>query len=162
MDLLGDRLDAREQRIRVGPYLHAARHEADGTKAAEQVDHAVDVGGVIACMQQAASRDVEVGKRFFELDARDARARDDARFGDVAIVVIFVARLRVLLERLDRGVLRVRPRAFGRDVGTHAADDLEARRADRQQQQHDRDERPDEPDEPEAARLLRRGRWRHE
>ena len=146
VDLLCERFDPAEQRIGFGPDPHATGHEADRTKAAEQHDHAVDVGRIVARIQQAGACDVEIGERLFELDARHARAGNDASFLDVAVEVILVARLRVLLERLDRCILRVRPRAFGGDVGAEAADHLQARRAEHEQQQHDRHERPYQPD----------------
>ena len=160
VNVLRECFDTREQRIGFRPYPHRAGHEADRTEATVQQDHAVDVGRIVARIEQARARNVEIGKRFFELDPRLTSADDDTRLVEVTIEVIFVTRLRVLLERLDGGVLRVRPRALGGDVSAQTANDLQARRAEDEQQQHDRHERPDQPDEAQTDRRWGRGRHR--
>ena len=151
----------RKPRVGLHPQPHAVGHEADGPEASKQIDHPGDVVRVVARVQQPAPRDREVGKRLFELDPRRARARKDARLLDVAVEMILVARLRVLLERLDGCLLRVRPDALGTDVRAYAADHLQARRAEREQQHDDRDERPDQPEQAPVGGLRRGGRLRH-
>ena len=162
MNCLRDVIDACEENVAFGPQPDAVRHEADRAKAPEQVDHSRDVGRVIACLAQPLPGDREIRKRFVQLKSCCTCTRDDARFFDIAVEVILVARMRVLLQRLDGRLLCIRPDALGADVGPYAANHLQACHAECEQQRDDRDERPDEPDQAPAGRLRRSGsRLRH-
>jgi hypothetical protein len=152
MQRLRRRFELHDLRIGLRPDRDRSRHEADVSKAPEQVDHALDVGGMVACAPEARADDLQVRLGLVELDARVAHAGGDGNLGKVALIGIVVACLRILREMSDRRLLRLRPQALRAHERAHPRHHVQAGVAQQQQQRDGREERPDDEQPPPRTR----------
>ncbi len=166
-----DALDLREALVRRDVAAHAAQlvadrdeivdvvvgalpeeerllHGAQVAEAAEEVDHRLDVGRVVAPVDEPLARDAVVGIGLGQLDAR---APVGARHGDLLlerVVVLVFAVERVAGEVEDRVLLGARPLALGADE--RASRGKEGQAVERGEQEQDDDAREDPGDHHEA------------
>jgi hypothetical protein len=121
-------------------------------EAPEERDHRVDVGRVVAPLQEPVLDDVVVGLGLGELDAGVAHA---ARHGDGALERLEVGVSpveRVAGEVEDRVLLRAAPQPLGAHERPSRGQQLDAVDRRGEQADHDRYEQPDNDDEPLATR----------
>jgi hypothetical protein len=129
--------------IGVSPDADRLRHEHHIAKAAEEIDHPVDIVRMVAAREESLARHGQVGIGFFELDPRAAVAQRYRDRADVATIIALIAAMRVFDQRANGGLLRLRPQAFAADVRADRRHDVQARVAQQRKQHHHRDERPD-------------------
>ncbi len=150
--LLRDRHQAFDLLVGPRPQVHRLLHRREIPEAPEERDHRVDVGGVVASLEESVARRGVVGIGLGELEARLAIAPGHGDGALVGLEVGVVAVEGVAREVEGRVLLRTRPQAFRAHERASRCEELEAVDRGDEEADDDRDENPDDHHQPSAAR----------
>jgi len=152
VQLLRERVELGDVLVRFRPDGDRPAHEAHLAEAAEEHDHAVDVGRIVLAYEEAFARNCNVGLGLLELEPRLAVAKRHRDGIAVVAIVGLGSRLRVAKEAVDRFFLRFGPEALAADVGARGRHDPQAFGGQQHYRDDDHEERPGDAEQPFARR----------
>lgn len=124
------------------PVVDGRLHVADVAKVAVEPDDPLDIVGVVAALQHGLARGVQVGAGLVQHFAQLVVALGHGDGLAIAMVGAVVAGFGVQVEVVDGVFLRLGPKAFARDIGTHGRERIKAEAAQGYLEDHNGDEGP--------------------
>ena len=141
----------------LGPGGDRALHQVGAVEVAVQADHSADVVLVIAAKTEALARNVQVGIRLVELDARLVIAGGNRQRGVEALAILGLPADDKGLQRLHGLGPAFRPEALAADESAHSGQDLESGDGQHRQRDHRDHERRQDPQMQRPTLACRQG-----